>query len=208
MAKQSNIPMVSEVSICNQALSWVGQSEITSLDQNNKGAEWCRNNYPFIRDAVLQERTWTFATVRATSTTADLDAWGGMYVHTLEDEWLSVFRVYRASNLAGQMIPDDSWRMEEGKIVSNQSTVYYWGLKQITDTGKFPPVFVQALAARLAAEMAIAITKNRQLQADMWALYGDKLREAAARDGQQGANDVITQTRLVNARYSGGYLIG
>jgi hypothetical protein len=79
-----------------------------------------------------------------------------------------------------------------------------WGLKQVTDTAKFSPLFVQALAARIAADAAIPMTENRQLQVDMWGLYGDKLREAAARDGQQGTNDVITQQRLTSVRYFSG----
>jgi hypothetical protein len=44
---------------------------------------------------------------------------------------------------------------------------------------------------------------------DMWGLYQAKLREAAARDGAQGANDHIRSSGLVSARsygtpFSGG----
>lgn len=205
MATQANQAMTSEVSICNQALTWVGANPITSLNERSNAAEWCRNNYPFIRDAVIQERTWTFATVRAVSTTADRDEWDTTYAHQVPLNWLSVFRVNRRVTLNGQVTPDISWRLEGGKVLSRWDTIYLWGLITITDTGKFPPVFVQALAARLAAEMSVPLAKNRQLQADNWGLYGDKMREAAARDGQQGANDYVTQHKLIDARYSGGY---
>jgi len=56
----------------------------------------------------------------------------------------------------------------------------------------------------LAADAAIPLTENRQLQADLWALYGDKLREAAARDGQQGMNDKLRMPILTGVRYGGG----
>ena len=73
MATQENRSMVSETSIANQALLWLGGTVITSLDEDSREAIWMKNNYPFIRDAVLEERMWTFATDRAISTVADLD---------------------------------------------------------------------------------------------------------------------------------------
>ena len=207
MATQEVRSMVSETSICNQALSWLAVDPIISLEDDSPTAQWCRLNYPFIRDSVLEERMWTFATVRDSSTVADLDAWEGQYVHPMPVSWLQIFRVYRDVRQS-RLVPDEGWRMEEGNIVSRWPTVYFWGIKRVTDTGKFSSLFVQALAARIAADAAVPFTENRQLQVDMWALYGDKLREAAARDGQQGGNDFITQRTLTNARLGGGYISG
>ena len=198
----ANNTMVSEVSICNQALTWLGQSAITSLDDQNTTAEWMRNNYPFIRDAVLEERMWTFATARAASTSIERDAWDTSYVHPEPDNWISVFRIYRNSGIS--TLTSIDWRFEDGNILCSESNILLWGLKRVTDTGKFSPLFVQALAARIAADACIPLTENRQLQVDMWGLYGDKLREAAARDGQQGSNDMITQSRLTGVRNYGG----
>ena len=196
---QSN---VSEVSICNQALTFLGQKPITSLNDANTTAEWMRNNYPFIRDAVLEERMWTFATARAASTTMDRDAWDTAYAHPAPLNWISVFRIYRNSGIS--TLTSIDWRLEDGNILCSESNILLWGLKRVTDTGKFSPLFVQALAARIAADACIPLTENRQLQVDMWGLYGDKLREAAARDGQQGSNDMITQSRLTGVRNYGG----
>ena len=202
----ANDPMVSEVSICNQALLWLGQETISSFDDLSTTAQWCRNNYPFIRDAVLESRMWTFATGRAISETANLDAWGKDYAHNIPFYWMSVFRVYR--NNTGPTVGQEQfpvpWRLEGNKVLTQYPTVYMWGLAYVTDTGRFSPLFVQALAARIAADAAIPLTENRQLQADMWGLYNDKLAEAAARDGQQGTSDTITQSRLTGVRRTGG----
>ena len=161
-----------------------------------------RNNYPFIRDAVLEERMWTFATARASSTTLDRDACDTAYSHPAPLNWISVFRIYRNSGIS--TLTSIDWRLEDGNILCSESNILLWGLKRVTDTGKFSPLFVQALAARIAADACIPLTENRQLQVDMWGLYGDKLREAAARDGQQGSNDMITQSRLTGVRNYGG----
>ena len=53
---------MSEVSICNQALSLVGAKSITSLDDDVNEAKLCKLNYAPVRDAVLAEHDWTFAT--------------------------------------------------------------------------------------------------------------------------------------------------
>lgn len=204
MATQTAQSMISEVSICNQALSWVGAKFITSLDEPSSEAEWCKNNYDFIRDAVLEERMWTFAVARASSTTADKDGWGNLYEHRLPEEWLAVYRVFEDSE--GKR--PAKWVKEGPHVLSECDTLYLWGLQRIVDTNKFTNLFVQAVAARMAAEMAIPFTENRQLQADLWGLYQQKLADAATRDGQQGRNEHITQTKLTGARLNDGALIG
>ena len=207
MATQENRSMVSETSICNQALSWLASVQITSLDQDSKEARWMKANYPFIRDAVLEERMWTFATARAKSVVADLDEWDEFYVHPKPTDWISVFRVFK-DQVQNRLDTDMTWRMEGGNVLSKYARLRFWGMKRVTDTGAFSPLFVQALAARLAADAAVPLTENRQLQVDLWGLYGDKLREAAVRDGQQGGNDMITQGTLTGVRYSGGGIDG
>jgi hypothetical protein len=192
--------MISEVSICNQALSWVGAKQIDALDEPTRAAEWCRNNYAFLRDAVLEERNWTFAIDRAVSTVADKDAWNQMYAHPLPLEWLKVFRVYCDVSCPMHPRKSEGWQREGNNVLAQDATVYMYGIKRITDTGAFTNLFVQALAARMAADMAIPFAENRVLQADLWALYQRKLDEATYRDGQQGVNEQERWTGLTDVR--------
>jgi hypothetical protein len=210
MATQEVRSMVSSTSICNQAMSWLAVDPIISLEDDSNTAQWCRLNYPFLRDAVLEERMWTFATDRAVSTVADKDAWGDMYVHPLPISWQAVYHCYRTVNKAGSLghaanITSEGWVVEGGNVLSYDSTIYLWGTIRITDTGAFSSLFVQALAARIAADACMPFTENQKLQRDMWDLFNGKLREAAARDGQQGSNDVIQSNTLIDARAGSGY---
>ena len=136
---------------------------------------------------------WTFATARTKSTVTDLDEWDQMFKHVVPREWLSVFRVYTNVSDLRHPIESRGWKRESENILTRESTVYMWGLRRENDTGRYQPLFVQALAARLAAEMAIPLAENRELQRDLWGLYATKLADAAARDGQQGSNEYITQ---------------
>jgi hypothetical protein len=204
MATQEVRSMVSETSICNQALSWLSVDPIISLEDDSNTAQWCRLNYPFLRDAVLEERMWTFSTDRAMSTVADMDAWGESYIHPLPISWSGVFRVFKNINITNHEMSASDWRLEGGNVLTRYPTIYMWGQKRVTDTGAFSSLFVQALAARIAADACVPFTENRELQVDLWGLYQDKLREAAARDGQQGGNDLITQRVLTGVRFTSG----
>jgi len=121
-------------------------------------------------------------------------------------DWTNVWQVYIRPPIGSSSIGelDKSWRREGDKILSYWETIFMKGSVELTDESKFTPMFVQALAARIAADAAIPFTENAKLQADMWSLYEGKLSAAAARDGQQGANDVIKQTLLIGSRYSDG----
>jgi hypothetical protein len=196
---------MSEVSICNLALGWLGEKTITSLNDQSRAAQLCAENYPALRDAVIEARYWRFATVRTvlqsqdtpgSKTEAGFPQWGVGYVHAIPTNYLAVFRVYR--DMFGEAM--SNWTREGSYIISDDSTIFVSGVVSVSDTGKFSNLFEQALAARLAADLAIPLTQNRQLQADMWTLYNDKMSEATVRDGQQGRSEDVNATRLVNAR--------
>lgn len=207
--------MTSEVSICNLALGWLGQDPITSLDQKSVPAELCKLNYPELRDTLLASRSWTFATARMKSEATTRDEWGQLFKHPVPPNWIAVQRAY--SSLAtfsggdqGSLRmtppgPQARWSFESGFILSSSSTLYLWGTIRVTDVNQFPPMFTQALAARIAADLAVPLTQNRQLQADMWNLYETKLQDAAVRDGQQGRNELVSGSLLIAARASGGF---
>ena len=196
MANQQAQSMVSETSICNQALSGLGMKRIASLDVPSQSAEFCKDNYPFLRDEVLERRMWSFATVRATSTSEELAEFGELYVHPRPLGWLNVFRVYRA----GTDQQDKSFRLESNGILSCYSDIDVWGVERVTDTGRFSNLFIQCLVQRLRAEMAIPLTKNRKMEMTAMARFEELLSEAAARDGQQGANEQIRSSSLIDAR--------
>lgn len=196
MATQTAQSMISEVSICNQALSWVGANFIVSLDEPSAEGEWCKNNYDFIRDAVIEDHFWTFAAARAVRTAGDKDAWDQWYLHRLPEEWLRVFRVFADVNCT-----PCEWHQEGEYVRAELETIYMVGVQRIVDTNKFTQQFVQTLAARMAADMAIPLTEDRALQKDMYSLYLEKLHHAQVNDGKQGRSETEQWVhQLINVR--------
>lgn len=196
MATQTAQSMISKVSICNQALSWVGANFIVSLEEPSAEGEWCRNNYSFIRDAVIEARMWTFAKTRGSSTVADKDQWDQYYLHRMPEEWLQVFRVFKDTSCT-----PCEWEREGEYIRAEEDTIYMVGVQRIVDTNKFTQQFVQTLAARLASDMAVPLTEDRKLAQDMFNMYLEKLHHAGVNDGKQGRSELEAwEHRVINVR--------
>ena len=160
-----------------------------------------RNNYQFLRNAVIEEGLWTFATVRYISSSADKDDWGTDYIHEVPPDWLTVMRVYKDVSSHNKANWEQAyWQLESDGIHSAESMLYLYGVVEVTDTSKFTELFSQALAARIAADAAIPLTENRLLQADMWQLYSQKLDIAFGVDGKQGRMDRNRARSLERAR--------
>lgn len=201
--------MASQVSICNQAISWLSGNLIISIDDEIVEAKLCKANYDNVRDAVLEEKAWTFATRRyILPASAESDDWGYAYRFPIPSE---VILIIHATDKGGvsdvgntsfinQTDPNFDYRVEDGFIKSNSSIIYIKAIVQVTDTSKFTNGFVQAFATRLAAEIAIPLTESKRLQEFYWALYQKKLQIAGAADGIQGKSDILKSTRFTRVR--------
>ena len=184
--------MSTRVSICNQALGWLGANLITSLDDETTEANLCKANYDSLRDAVLESQNWTFATAweklikLSTSPTS-------LYPNSFQIPADAIHIIYCGVDYDNPV----NWRREGQTIVTDDGNCTIQYIKRIEDEAQFSSLFTQALAARLAADLAIPLTKSRTMQSDMFQLYQVKLKEAASRDNQQGRSRRI-RSRWLN----------
>ena len=194
--------MASELDICNLALQWVGQPPITNLlAPTNRPEQMCALNYPIVRDACLNEHAWSFATrIEVLTPTGNAPAWGTDTEFQTPTDTLTVLRLYDNPGLTTPIQPENWGR--RGRVIYSSSKVAYAQLiVRETDTTLYPPVFVHALAARLAAELAIGMTDSLNLADYLANQYQVKIREAVASDSIQGRRERFTATRLINARH-------
>ncbi len=195
------------VEICNMALSWLGANRITSLGDNSEEANLCNLNYAVSRDVVLESREWTFAvrryTLAPTGTTPEFN-WGQEF--NLPSEVLRVLSVERESAVGSNELTSNfieheqmNWVREGNKVLADWDTISMRAVVRIVDPAMFSVSFVHALAARLAADLCIPITRSKTLQQQMFALYQAKLADAASLDGMQGRSKRI-RSRYLAAR--------
>ena len=199
----------SEVSICNQALGWLGGNLLLSLSDNTVEDKLCNANYAILRDSVMEAAPWTFAQKRAVLTPmAQVPPWGYSQQFLLPADFLHV--EYCGQN--GRWEEDDvitDWQKEQSSdgnnvLVCNESVVYLRYTKHVTDTQLMSSLFTQALAARIAMDLALSLTNSRSMMSSMAEMYSSKMREAVAQDNKQGRARQIKANTLLNARIAGG----
>ena len=196
---------VSEVSICNWALSKLGAETITSLTQDSENARLCNTLYNIIRDNVLTGHIWNFAQKRAIL--AQLAE-----APTYTDDLMTVKYTKPADCLKINFVnfPSAIVKIEEDGILSDTEGLKIKYTYRVTDPMKFFPKFVEALAARLAAEMAFPITRDKGIATTLFNLYYKEiLPEAKSVDSQQGTPMSAKQDEWLDARiYGGGVIAG
>lgn len=176
--------MTTEVSICNLALGRIGVDKtIASLTEQSKEARNCARFYEHCRDLVLSDGTWPFAVktgaLALLSDTGKLGGWGYQYQKpsdalrilslTTESEVTQAASYY--TGCCGPWLPNQghglyAFRMalaNDGNtqvILSNMETPYVVYVARVTNPDVFSPWFVEALADRLAVELATPLTAD------------------------------------------------
>jgi len=163
--------MSSEVFICNLALSNIGKTNISDLNEAGAEARACRQFYAFCRDTMLQVYPWRFAEKTQSLGQITNDKPGAWeYAYNRPNDCLKVLSLQENYTLT----PDAStpapgpyghaYEIEGGKVYCNLSPAilrYTW---RITDPTKFPPLFIDALSWSLSGRLAMPLTKDLGLR--------------------------------------------
>lgn len=199
--------MASEVDICNRALQKIGAKRITSLTQDTPNARECNAAYYILRDAELSEHPWSFARTRARlAADATSPAFGYANQFSLPADFLSLSMPVEAPWFEGTGTTTGpyrkDWQIEGDKLLTNDSApldITY--TRKVTDTGIFHPLFVEALACRIAMELNEKINQSNTKLNNASGLYELSIRKAKKvnaidRPAQQSPED-----SWVTARY-------
>lgn len=186
--------MANVVEIVNLALSHLGENAtVSSIDppEGSAEAEHAAMFYPQARDAMLEMYEWRFATKRVllALTTSGTFEWG--YAYALPSGMLRALAVLPATASADADGEDYDQQLDAGDaqiILTNCKDASLKYTARITDSTRFPPLFVDALSWLLAAHMAGPIIKGKQgLEATKGCLqmFGVLLAQAKASDANQ-----------------------
>jgi len=190
----------SEVAICNMALAEIGRgAQITDINEASQAARACKLRYPYARDACLRAYDWNFAAARAElAANATAPAWEFAKAYDLPADCLLVREVYEGNA--------EKWVVEGRQILTDMGDpIYIKFTRLITDTARFDPLFVEALAARVASDIAVQLSESVSRAQGLWQVYQAKLAEAKRRDAQEGQPDNMPQGSWVSSRNDGGF---
>ncbi len=191
--------MASEVEICRMALDLLGDYAISDLAEATKQARLCRRNFAPMRDAVLRAHPWNCALTRTTlARDAAAPAFGFANQFTLPADCLRVLPLTRDGAFGGAPV---THRIEGRKLLTDAGAplpVVY--VRRIADTAAFDAALVQAIAARLAWQIAYNLTGSRAKQAEAGQVYREVMRSARRVDGMEGTPEPQTASAWLKAR--------
>ena len=191
----------SSTAICNLALARAQASPINDItDTTSEAARQCGNLYPLLLDAVLRSHPWNFALKRvnliASSTAPTFEF---TYKYLLPSDCLRVLKLYDS---------DEDWLIEGRYLLTNESVVNIVYIFRNTDESQYDPLFVEALATKIASRLAAVLGANRTLADSLSGDYKILLAEARMMDGQEGTpRNLRVKAGWIQARhnYRAGY---
>lgn len=186
---------ISEVSIANGALTYLGDKTIISLTDDSNQARACNARYEHIRDAVTRSHPWNSAVTRiniAKTATTPVFQYTGEFILPTDPYCLRVLLVEDYSNT--------EWTVEGRYLYADASSLNIKYIKRITDPMDMDALLVEAISARLAHSISFRLTSDRNLRIELWQTYQQILREARSIDGQEGAPPVIKSETFTDIR--------
>lgn len=192
--------MPAATDVANYALDLVGERYITSIDETSDAAMLCKRNLERVRDELQREFPWKTFIVRAElSADGTAPTWGPAYRYAVPSETMRVIDVYSGDSELRD------WQMEGGYIlcdVSGPLQIRY--IKRNTDINRWDPLFLAAVAHRLAIIICEKITNSTGKKQDIKASYMDVLRKAQAANAFENAVTPVNEpSDLELARING-----
>lgn len=201
--------MPSTVDIANYALNNLGASNISSLDENSKAARIVNQRYEAVRDAVFRAHPWNCLIQRAQlAQETDAPAFGYAKQYVLPTNPFCL-RVLEFSN-GTLSYPQDNITNNSGgpvfviegrKLLTDEAVAQIKYIGRITDPQQYDASLVEALAARLAAEVCYAITGSTSMVQIQTSLYEAKINEARFNDATEGATQRLEASDFIESRF-------
>ena len=175
----------SVVGIVNMALQRIGaKSSITSLTDGAVNAVKANMVWEYIRDEVLERVKPKFATVRVAlsqSSTSPANAEAYDYAYPIPSDYLclapdkkddpAIWPVEVAPYVFETLADGTVCLMTDYDSTSEDYNIYMTYVRKVTDPAKYAPSFINCLAFRLAAELALSVSESSSKFEAMMQLY-------------------------------------
>ena len=184
--------MSSEVEVCNNALTKLGEDLIMALTENSKAGRLCNLHYAIQRDALLRSHNWNFAVKRvALGKLASTPLYDFSAEFQLPIDFMKLIRLEENTQ---------PFRLEGRKILASSDTLNIEYIAKITDPNQFDAMFADVLGTKIALVLAIPLSDSKPLYDAMKELLDDTLPDTRTIDGQENSPDELEADAWLNAR--------
>jgi len=207
-----------QTGICNLALLRIGivQAMTDVTTENSVTARACRTVYDICLSTMLRERPWPFAVRQVDLAQVSQQTraeW--FYDYRYPSGYLNVHRVIptpvaatappvitaESVGLSPQTYPFSVGSDASGKLISsNIGPATALGTVLVTETQHFDPQFTSALAWFIASEIAMSLSKNRDLALMAMAEYQRVVSEAFATGANEPKPEASRDADMIEAR--------
>lgn len=173
--------MASAIDIINLALSHLGETpNVSSIEppEGSAHAEVCARFYPIARDVALEMRNWSFAMkhVALAEVTNTSASW--RFKYQLPTDCIRAIGVQMPGDISQDIYSDD-FMIEQQFLFTNAPVATLRYLFRLTDTTRYPPLFVNAITWLLASYLAGPIAKSTELKTWCMQTFSNELSLAA-----------------------------
>ncbi len=192
--------MVSQVQICNLALSHTRKGRIDSLSEGSPQARECSLHYDIALDAMLRAYPWRFA--RKVEALAELtldweQRWAYRYRYPID--CLKIIRLVPDIDIRHEINPLIH-ELRGASIYSDLTPVYLEYTARITDPTLFPPDFTDALSWELAFRIAAPLTADREMRKDAFEMSRSLMAAASMADANESPETSDRESVFAAAR--------
>lgn len=182
----------SSTAVGNAALGKLGQGAVLSFDDPDDRARWLERRFADVRDLCLRANHWRFAMARARlSAEATAPAFGYARQFPLPADCLRLVEV----------VGDPAWSVEGGRILTDAAApldIRY--VRRAEDVAGWDPMFAEAVACRLAFDLAEKLTQSSGKKEAALRDYQSALREAVRVNAIETAAEAVPDGSWVLAR--------
>lgn len=168
----------SETEIANSALILVGADRINALSEDNQRARLCNEEYPKELRALLYSHPWNFAIKRVQlASVVAAPEFGYDRKFQIPSDCLRVLAIDSEG---------EKYEIENGYVHCNEATLKIKYISSSVTPIQFSMAFEDALAHRLAAKIAYALTQSSTLTDALYKKADEKESLARTYDAQEG----------------------
>jgi hypothetical protein len=178
------------IDICNLALSRIGSrqlKQIAAFGEDSQEARLCRQLYPRMLTGMLRRHPWGFATV--SEALALLHREDGCYVYAYPAKALYILSVSSREEFAGGLSGAgfEVFMGAQARVLRCAlEAAYAFYISMIDDPRRFDPLFADALAWTIAAELSLSLAADAKLEQFLRERAAFAFELAKSSDANQG----------------------
>lgn len=178
-----------QLKICNQALSLLGERPIAALDGSTPAARILELHWEQVRDSLLRSHRWNFARKRASLTAEETaPAFGWAYSYALPSDNL---RVLELNGVQAKM-SDADFEIEGAYLLTDAEEAKIIYIYRVTDTTLYDSLFTEALSLKLAIACCLEITQSQTKKGELLQeLTALSLPEAQVTDSNETRSPIV-----------------